>query len=61
MGLMKQSIDGSFPEFVFEFSVAQVLVGLRQQFIDNFVFPTWAYAAGINNDNVFFCSDRPCC
>ena len=39
-----------FPEFVFQFSVAQVLVGLRKQ-INNFVFPTWARAAGFNNNN----------
>ena len=32
-------------------SVAHVLVGLRKQFIDNFVFPTWAGAAGFNNNN----------
>ena len=29
----------------------QVLVGLRNQFIYNFVFPTWACAAGFNNNN----------
>ena len=43
-----------FPELVFQFSVAQVLVGLRKQFISNFVFPTWAWSAdfNINNNNV---------
>ena len=51
MGLMEQSIIDYFPEFVFEFSVAQVLVGLRKQFRNNFVFPTWACAAGFNNNN----------
>ena len=30
---------GCFPEFVFQFSVAQVLVCLRKQLINNFVFP----------------------
>ena len=39
------------PVFVFQFSVVQVLVGLRKQFINNFVFPTWACAAGFNNNN----------
>ena len=36
-----------------QFPVAQVLVGLRKQFMNNF-FPTWAGAAGFdynNNDN----------
>ena len=41
-----QSTVGCFPELYFlQLSVAQVLVGLRKQFIDNFVFPTWACAA----------------
>ena len=41
-----------FPELSFlQFSVAQELVGLRKQFINNFVFPTWACAAGFNNNN----------
>ena len=39
------------PWAVFSFSVAQVLVRLRKQFINNFVFPTWACAAGFNNNN----------
>ena len=51
MGLREQSIVGCFAEFVFQFSVAQVLVGLRKQFINIFVFPTWDCAAGINNNN----------
>ena len=42
---------GCFPEFVFQFYEAQVVVGLRTQFINNFVFPTWACAAGFNNNN----------
>ena len=29
----------------------QVLVRLRKKFINNFVFPTWACAAGFNNNN----------
>ena len=37
--------------FFFLFSVAQVLVGLRKKFINNFVFPTLACAAGFNNNN----------
>ena len=51
MGLREQSIVGCFPEFVFQFSVAQELVGLRKQFTNNFAFLTWAYAAGFNNNN----------
>ena len=35
----------------FSFSVAQVLVGLRKPFINNFVFPTWACAACLDNNN----------
>ena len=32
-----------------------MLVGLRKQFINNFVLPVWACAAGFNNNNnVFF-------
>ena len=26
-------------------------MGLRKQFMNNFVFPTWACAAGFNNNN----------
>ena len=36
---MEQSIVGCFLEFVFLLSVVQVLVGLRKEFINNFVFP----------------------
>ena len=32
-----------------QFSVAQVIVGLRNQLINNFVFPTWAFN---NNNNI---------
>ena len=45
---------GCFPELFFlQFSVAQVLVGLRKQFINNFVFPAWDCAAGFNNDKYY--------
>ena len=37
------------PGVVFSFSVAQVLVGLRKQFINNFGFPTCSCAAVINS------------
>ena len=51
-GLRAQSAVGCFPVLWFlQFSVAQVLVGLRKEFIDNLVFPTWAYAVGFNNKN----------
>ena len=39
MGLRDQSFVGCLPEFVFQFSVAQVFVGLRKQFRTNLVFP----------------------
>ena len=51
MGLREQSIVGCFPELAFQFSVAQVLVWLRKQFIKNFVFAPWACAAGFKNNN----------
>ena len=52
MGPWVQSTVGCFPKLCFhQFSVAQVLVGLRKQFITNFDFPTWACAAGFNNNN----------
>ena len=48
---MKSTI-GCFPELCFlQFSVAQVLVGVRKQFINNIVFHTCACAAGFNNTN----------
>ena len=47
-----QSTVGYFHDLSFlQFSVTQVLVGLRKQFINNFVFHTWACAAGLNNNN----------
>ena len=42
---------GCIPELCLQFSVAQVLMGLREQFINNFIFPTFACAAGFNNNN----------
>ena len=36
---------------VFQLSVAQVLVGLRKQFVNNFVCLTPASSAGFNNNN----------
>ena len=52
MGLRVQSTVGCFPELCFlQFSVAHVLVGLRKQFINNFLFPTWTCAVGFNNNN----------
>ena len=43
MGSWVQLTVRCFPELCFLlFSVAQVLVGLRKQFINNFVFHTWA-------------------
>ena len=40
---------GCFLEFVFQFSAAHVLVELLKSIANNFIFPTWACAAGINN------------
>ena len=52
MSSREQSTVGCFPELCFlQFSVVQVLVGLRKQFINNFVFSTWACAAGFHNNN----------
>ena len=47
---MEQSTVGCSPELCFQFSVAQVLVGLRKQFVNNLVSPTFAYAANNNNN-----------
>ena len=55
MGLREQSIVGNVPEFVYQCSVAQVLVRRHKQFINNF-FPSWACAAGFNNNNYSFFS-----
>ena len=42
MGSRVQSTVGCFPELFFlQFSVSQLLVDLRKQFIINFVFPIW--------------------
>ena len=55
MGLRVQSTVGCFPELcLLQFSVAQVLGVLRKHFINNFVFPTWACAAGFSNNNVIY-------
>ena len=52
MGSRVQSRVQLLPGFCFlKFSVAQVLVGLRKQFINHFVFPTWACASGFNNNS----------
>ena len=52
MGSMVQSTVSCFSELCFlQFSVAQVLLGLQKQFINNLVFPTWACAARFNNDD----------
>ena len=52
MGSRVQSIIGCFPDLCFlQFFVALVLVGLRKQFINNFVFRTWSCADGFNNNN----------
>ena len=56
MGWRVQSTGGCFPELCcLQFFVAQVLVGLRKQLLNNFVFPTWACAADFNNNiNLLF-------
>ena len=56
MGWRVQSTVGCFPELCcLQFFVAQVLVGLRKQLLNNFIFPTWACAAGFNNNiNLLF-------
>ena len=51
-GSRVQSTVGCFPELCFlQFALTQVLVGLRKQLMNNFVFPTWACDAGFNNNN----------
>ena len=53
MGSRVQPTVGYFPALRFlDFFVVQVLVGLRKQFTDNFVFPAWACATGFNNNNI---------
>ena len=51
MGLREKLIVSYFPEFDFSFSVAQVLVGLRKQLVNNLFFPDYACAAGFNNND----------
>ena len=52
MGSWAQSTVGCFTELCFlKFSVAHLLVGLRKQFINNFVFPDWACAGSFNNND----------
>ena len=48
MGSGEQSIVGCFSEFLFSFLWYRCLC---KQFMNNFVFPTWACAAGFNNNN----------
>ena len=51
MGSRVPSTVLCYPEFRFlQFSVLQVLVGLRNQFINKFVLPTLACAASFNNN-----------
>ena len=53
IGSRVQSTVGCFPDLYFiQFSMAQVLVKLLKQFINNFVFPTWACAVGFNNNKL---------
>ena len=48
----KRATFGSFPELCFfHFSVAHVHVGLRKQFVNYFVFPTFVFVSGFNNHN----------
>ena len=49
----RQSLVASLNCF-FQSSVVQVLVGLWKQFINNFVFPTWACAACFNINNNYY-------
>ena len=53
IGTRVQSTVGCFSEWCFlQFPVAQVLVGFQKQFINCFIFPTWACAAGFNNNSL---------
>ena len=48
MGLRGQSIVGCFPEFVFQLvSPAAGAYGVAKAIMNNFVFSTWACAAGL--------------
>ena len=52
MGSRVQSSVGCLPQLCFlPVSVVQVNVGLRKQFINNYVFPTRACSVGFNNNN----------
>ena len=52
MGSRVESTVGYFSMLCFlQFSVEQVLVGLRKQFINRFLSPASACAAGFNNNN----------
>ena len=51
MGSRVQLTVGCLPELYFlQFSMAQLIVGLQKKFLNNFVFPTCACAAGFNNN-----------
>ena len=46
--------NGCVPELYFlQLALAQVLVGLRKQLINTFVFLSWACAAGSNNNDTY--------
>ena len=51
MGSREQSTVGSFPKLCFLLPLHRCLNGLQKQFINNFVFPTWACTAGFYNKN----------
>ena len=58
MGLYVQSTVGCFSDlYFFLVFVSQVLVGLRKQFMNNFVFTTWPCGAVFNNDDNI--NDKP--
>ena len=53
MGSGVQLPAGCLPDLCFpQFSVAQVLVGLRKQLTNNFVFLTYACAVSFNDNNM---------
>ena len=54
MGSRVQSTVSCFRKCFIQFSMPQVLVRLQKQFISNLVYPTWACAAGFNNNNNIF-------
>ena len=52
MSLRNQSKVGCFSELCFlQYSVAQMLVGLQNQFENHFCFYTWDCSTCINNNN----------